>query len=78
MIISPTNIQNENDNIQNEVQYIRWSDEYWQNWLAANITEYHIISKFWGPVSHLRESTISYLKSPSNSKSKKKNIQIGP
>ncbi len=44
--------------------------------LAANITEYPTISKlilqriiitnFCGPVSHLRESTISDLESPSN------------
>ena len=44
--------------------------------LAANITEYHIISKlnlqriiitnFCGPVSHLRERTISDFESPSN------------
>ena len=63
---------NKNDNIhKNEVQGIRWSDEYWQvddqtivkkYRLAANITEYHIISKLilqriiitniCGPVSH--------------------------
>ena len=37
---------NKNDNIHiNEVQQIRWSDEYWQYRVAANITEYHIISK---------------------------------
>ncbi len=37
---------NKNDNIhKNEVQQIRWSDEYWQYTLAANITEHHIISK---------------------------------
>ncbi len=26
--------------IKNEVQQIRWSDEYWQYRVAANITEY--------------------------------------
>ncbi len=32
---------NKNDNIhKNEVQQIRWSDEYWQYRVAANITEY--------------------------------------
>ncbi len=37
---------NKNDNIHsNEVQQIRWSDKYSQYTLAANITEYHIISK---------------------------------
>ena len=37
---------NKNDNIhKNEVEQISWSDEYWQYTLAANITEYHIISK---------------------------------
>ena len=30
---------------KNEVQQIRWSDEYWQYRVAANITEYHIILK---------------------------------
>ena len=35
-----------NDNIhKNEVQNIRWSDEFDKYRLAANITEYHIISK---------------------------------
>ena len=34
-------IWNKNDNIQkNEVQQIRWSDEYWQYRVAANITDY--------------------------------------
>ncbi len=43
--------KNKNDNInKNEVQQIRWSDEYWQYTLAANITEYHIISKL-----HIRD-----------------------
>ena len=38
--------KNKNDNIhKNEVQQIRWSDEYCQYTLVANITEYHIISK---------------------------------
>ena len=38
--------ENKNDNIHNnEVQQIRWSDEYWQYRVAANIKEYHIISK---------------------------------
>ncbi len=33
-----------NDSIpENEVQQIRWSDEYWQYRVAANITDYHII-----------------------------------
>ncbi len=54
--------------------------------LAANITEYHIklnlqriiITNFCGPVSHLRESTISDLEIPSNFQVKeKKFIQIG-
>ena len=37
---------NKNDNIHEyKDQQIRWSDEYWQYTLAANITEYHIISK---------------------------------
>ena len=50
--------------------------------LAANITEYLIISKlilqrinitnFCGPVSHLRLSTISDLESPSNFQVKEK------
>ncbi len=32
---------NKNDNIhKNEVQQIRWSDEYWQYRVAANITQY--------------------------------------
>ena len=31
--------------IKKEVQQIRWSDEYLQYALVANITEYHIISK---------------------------------
>ena len=32
---------NKNDNIhKKEVQQIRWSDEYWQYRVAANITEY--------------------------------------
>ena len=32
---------NKNDNIhKNDVQQIRWSDEYWQYRVAANITEY--------------------------------------
>ena len=36
---------NKNDNIhKNEVQQIRWSDQYWQYTLAEKITEYHIIS----------------------------------
>ena len=31
----------ENENIhKNEVQQIRWSDEYWQYRVAANITEF--------------------------------------
>ncbi len=30
---------------KNEFQQNRWSDEYWQYTLAANIKEYHIISK---------------------------------
>ena len=52
--------------------------------LAANITEYHIISKLilqriiitniCGPVSHLRESTISDLESTSNFLVKEKNL----
>ena len=43
--------KNKNDNIKkNEVQQIRWSDEYSQHTLALNITEYHIISKF-----HIRD-----------------------
>ena len=34
-------IKNKNDNIhKNEVQQIRWSDEYSQYRVAANITEY--------------------------------------
>ncbi len=38
--------KNKNCNIhKNEVQEIRWSDEYWQYGVAANITEYQIISK---------------------------------
>ena len=33
--------KNKNDNIhKNEVQQIRWSDEYWQYRVAANIIEY--------------------------------------
>ena len=33
--------KNKNDNIhKNEVQQIRWSDEYWQYRVVANITEY--------------------------------------
>ena len=56
---------NKNGNIhKNEIQDIRWSGEYWQVYrLAANITEYHIISKsilqriiitnFCGSESHL-------------------------
>ena len=49
---------------KNEVQVIRWSDNIDKYRLAANITEYHIISKlilqriiitnFCAPVSHLR------------------------
>ena len=55
--------------------------------LAVNITVYHIIlilkriiiTNFCGPVSHLRESTISDLESPSNFQVKGKNdIEIGP
>ena len=52
--------------------------------LAANIIEYHIISKlilqriiitnFYGPVSHLRLSTISDLNPHRISNSKKKNL----
>ena len=52
--------------------------------LAATITEYHIISKlillpiiitnFCGPVSHLRESTLSDLESPSNFQVKEKKL----
>ena len=35
-----------NNNIhKNKDQQIRWSDEYWQYTLDANIKEYHIISK---------------------------------
>ena len=57
--------------------------------LAANITEYHVISKlilqriiithFCGPVSHLRKSTISDFEFPSNFrvKEEEKIIQIG-
>ena len=38
--------ENKNDNIhKNEVQQIRWSDDYRQYTLAANITEYYIISE---------------------------------
>ena len=45
---------NKNDNIhKNEVLQIRWSDEYWQYTSAANITEYHIISK--SLKSHIRD-----------------------
>ena len=33
--------ENKNDNIhKNKVQQIRWSDEYWQYRVAANIIEY--------------------------------------
>ncbi len=33
--------KNKNDNMhKNEVQQIRWSDEYWQYRVFANITEY--------------------------------------
>ncbi len=33
--------KNKNENIhKNEVQQIRWSDEYWQYRVAANIKEY--------------------------------------
>ena len=57
--------------------------------VAANITEFHIISKsilqriiltnFCGPVSHLRESTITDLESPLNFQVKEFFfIQIGP
>ena len=44
---SVTNMyKNKNDNIhKNEVQQIRWADEYWQYRVAVNIKEYHIISK---------------------------------
>ena len=57
--------------------------------LAASITEYPIISRlilqriiitnFCGPLSHLSESEISDLESPSNFQAKEnKIIQIGP
>ena len=47
--------RNKNDNIyKNEVQQKRWSDEYWQYTLAANITEYHIILKS-SLKSHIRD-----------------------
>ncbi len=39
-------LSNKNDRIhKNKVQEIKWSDEYWQYRVAANITEYHILSK---------------------------------
>ncbi len=39
-------MKNKNDNIhKNEVQEIGLTDEYWQYRVAANITEYHIISR---------------------------------